>query len=119
MGGLNNSEGRSSGPRDGRAFPTSTDNIGEGIQRVLQSIAKYELPVRSGEKVFKSIRLFTGKENCLTAGVYFIPWLNPWVSMHVNYYEQKQKDFELYHGNFSRRVFWPDDIWLLQGVQQR
>ena len=32
---------------------------------------------------------------------------------------QKQKDFELYHGSFSRSVFRADDIRLLQGVQQR
>ena len=47
---LNSSEGRSSGPRDGRTFPASTDNIGEGIQRVLQNITKYGLPVRSDRK---------------------------------------------------------------------
>lgn len=29
-----------------------------------------------------------GKEDCLTAGVHFLTRLNPWVSMHVNYYEQ-------------------------------
>jgi len=50
VGNLNSSEGRNSGPRDGRTFPASTDNIGEGIQRVSQNIAKYGLPVHSGKK---------------------------------------------------------------------
>lgn len=55
VGNLNSSEGRSSGPRDDRTFPASTDNIGEGIQRVLQNIAKYGLPVHSGRTKYQVV----------------------------------------------------------------
>ena len=48
---------------DDRTFPASTDNIGEGIQRVLQNIAKYGLPVHSGRKEIYGLCISKGRSS--------------------------------------------------------
>ena len=41
-----------------------------------------------------------GKEDRLTAGTHFLPRLNPWVSMRVNFYEQRKHDeYKGLHGS--------------------